>query len=175
MSYKTALTAAMAALAADPATIFVGYGLRYGAAMGTLKGIAREQILETPVAEGLMVGVAIGLALRGRKPVVYIERADFIHNAMDAIVNHLAAIPIISQGEFSPAVILRVTVGGTQKPLFTGWTHTQDTSHSLRAAVPFPVRNLTTPEEIAAEYARAAERQARGISTALFEYRDLCA
>ena len=57
-AYKDALSTAMVDLAKDPKVVFVGYGVRYGGkAAGTLKGIADEQLLETPVAENLMVAL----------------------------------------------------------------------------------------------------------------------
>ena len=94
MTYKEEITSAMDMLAADPRVRFVGYGVRYGGkAMGTLKNVPEAQLVETPVAENLMVGIAIGMALRGLRPVVFIERFDFIMNAMDAIVNHLEKDP----------------------------------------------------------------------------------
>ena len=172
-SYKQALTEANTALAADPRTIFVGYGITKSHALGTLKNVSPGQMLEMPVAENLMVGAAIGLSLAGRLPVVYIERCDFLLNAVDAIVNHLNAIPITSLGEFKPALILRVVVGNREKPLFTGHTHTQDFSDALRLMVDFPVIALRESEAVAAQYLDAAHRQFRGISTALFEYKDL--
>src|SRR5579871_6790066 len=111
LTYKEALTAAMDQLALDPTVRFVGYGLLHGRAAGTLKNVPVAQIVETPVAENLMVGLAIGMSLRGLRPVVYIERMDFILNALDAIVNHLDKIGGMSHGQFNPAVILRVVVG----------------------------------------------------------------
>lgn len=172
-SYKAALTAANTALAADPARLWIGYGLRRGRAGGTLAGVPESQILETPVAENLMVGLAIGAALRGRKPVVYFERADFLLNALDAIVNHLNAIPAISHGEFSPAVILRIVVGNSQKPLFTGKTHTQDFSSALEEMVDFPVHRMLQVNDVHYCYAQAETDQLTGTSSALFEYKDL--
>jgi pyruvate/2-oxoglutarate/acetoin dehydrogenase E1 component len=129
-SYKEELTASMESLAADPLVRFVGYGVRIGGrAQGTLKNVSDTQLIEMPVAENLMVGFAIGLALKGLKPVVFIERMDFILNALDAIVNHLDKIETISRGEFKPTMILRIVVSEIrQKPLFTGETHTQDFS-----------------------------------------------
>lgn len=163
----------MASLARDPARIFVGYGLQRGRAMGTLRDVPADQIIETTVAENLMAGLAIGLSLAGRKPVVYFERADFLLNALDAIVNHLNAARDLSRGEFSPAVILRVTVGNREKQLFTGPVHTQDFSDALDAMVSFPVVRIRSAEKVASYYAQAAEFQGRGISSALFEYKDL--
>jgi pyruvate dehydrogenase E1 component beta subunit len=106
MTYKESITASMDELAKDPDVCFIGYGIRYGKAMGTLKNVSESQLIETPVAENLMVGLAIGLSLRGKKPVVFIERADFLLNALDAIVNHLDKIELMSRGQFQPACIL---------------------------------------------------------------------
>jgi pyruvate/2-oxoglutarate/acetoin dehydrogenase E1 component len=173
LSYKEELTAAMESLAADPLVRFVGYGVRIGGrAQGTLKNVADSQLIEMPVAENLMVGFAIGLALKGLKPVVFIERFDFILNALDAIVNHLDKIATISRGEFKPTMILRIVVGNKTKPLFTGETHTQDFTESVSRLVKFPVVMLPSPGYIRNEYRVAHEGLDRH-STALIEYKEL--
>jgi pyruvate/2-oxoglutarate/acetoin dehydrogenase E1 component len=149
----------MESLAADPLVRFVGYGVRIGGrAQGTLKNVPDSQLIEMPVAENLMVGFAIGLALKGLKPVVFIERFDFILNALDAIVNHLDKIETISRGEFKPAMILRIVVGNKSKPLFTGETHTQDFTMRSTASGFVPGWNLdfsrwaNRPRQIQIEY-----------------------
>jgi len=172
MTYKQALIAANAALASDPARLFIGYGMSHGRAGGTLPGVAPAQILETPVAENLMTGLAIGAALRGRKPVVYFERSDFVLNALDAIVNHLDKLALLSRAEFTPAVILRLVVGNREKPLFTGATHTQDFSFALREMVSFPVWPIYHPDRVADIYSLAARSVESGQSVALIEYKD---
>ena len=174
MSYKDEITSAMQSLAYDPKIRFVGYGVKVGGqALGTLKEINEEQLVETPVAENLMVGMAIGMSLAGLKPVVFIERMDFILNALDAIVNHLSQAKAISRGEFSPAMILRVVVGNRAKPLFTGPTHTQDFSQSIAGMVGFPVRQVTRETEFAPIYEHAKACLDRGESTMVVEYKDL--
>lgn len=170
-SYKDALTGAMDILGADPLVRFIGYGVTIGKAMGTLKNVDPHQLIEMPVAENLMVAFAIGLSLKGLKPVVFIERFDFILNALDAIVNHLDKIKDISHGEFAPSVILRIVVGNRQKPLFTGKTHTQDFSVALRHLVSFPVHQLVEANEIVGRYAEAYSSFGTR-STALVEYKD---
>jgi pyruvate/2-oxoglutarate/acetoin dehydrogenase E1 component len=125
-----------------------------------------------PVAENLMVGFAIGLSLKGLKPVVFIERMDFWWNASDAIVNHLDKINQISHGEFNPTMILRIVVGNRNKPLFTGATHTQDYSPSLRAAVSFPVIGVGDALDIQRVYSDAHIALSMH-STAIVEYKDL--
>lgn len=173
ITYKEALTQTNAKLASDPNTRFLGYGLQKGRALGTMKGVADTQIIETPVAENLMLGLAIGLSLRGMKPVVFIERMDFILNALDAIVNHLDKVNEISHGEFSPAVIIRIVVGNKNKPLYTGITHTQDFSEALRNMVSFPVLQLKTSDDVFNAYRLAEDNSSNGISTILIEYKDL--
>ncbi len=162
-SYKDELTAAMDALATDPLVRFIGYGIRYGKAGGTLKNVRDLQLIETTVTESLMVSMAIGLSLRGLKPVVFIERADFIWNAA---------------GEFVPAVLIRVVVGNKEKPLFTGETHSRDNSEAMKRAVSFPVFTVTKPEEIKPTY--AAAYRAMSVpdykfrsSTMIYEMKDL--
>jgi pyruvate/2-oxoglutarate/acetoin dehydrogenase E1 component len=170
--YKNQLTLAMDKLAAREETIFVGYGLRKGRANGTLVNVPESKLFETPVAENLMVGMAIGLSLRGRLPVVYLERFDFVMNAMDAIVNHLDKLQTLSSGRYCPGVILRIVVGGMERPLFTGPTHVQDFTTPLNFMVAFPVVNLLVAPSIAFHYAQADRIARTGTSTALVEYRD---
>lgn len=170
--YKAALLQANRRLAADPRTRFVGYGLKIGRANGTLVGIPDEQIIETPIAENLLLGVAIGLSLKGLRPVAFIERFDFILNALDAIVNHLDKMHALSHGEFSPALIIRAVVGNREKPLFTGAPHTQDFSQALSLMVSFPVRPLRDVAWIAECYEQALRDQSKGVSTLLVEYKD---
>lgn len=172
-TYKEALTSANLMLATDAAIRFIGYGLQKGRALGSLKGVADSKIIETPVAENLMVGIATGLALKGYKPVVFIERMDFVLNALDALVNHLDKAKRLSRGEFTPAAIVRCVVGNSNKPLYTGVTHVQDFSEALRHMVSFPVLQLHTPADIPGAYAQAKADLDQGRSTLIVEYKDL--
>lgn len=172
MTYKDALTQSMDTLAADPRTRFVGYGLIHGRAMGTLRNVPRGTIIECPTAENLMVGIAIGLALKGLRPLVFFERFDFALCAADAIVNHLASADKISRGEFSPAVILRCVVGNRRKPLFTGETHTQNFAAAFRSMVDFPVHELKTADDVLLNYRGASRLQDAGASSMLVEFKD---
>lgn len=174
MTYKEELTLAMDNLAGDKATRFIGYGVKIGGrALGTLKNVPDAQLVETPVAENLMVGLATGMSLAGLRPLVFIERMDFILNALDAIVNHLGAASKISRGQFHPAAILRVVIGNRHKPLYTGPTHVQDFTHAIRLMVDFPVVRLTEAGQIAPAYFEAHEALWRGRSTMLVEHKDL--
>ena len=173
-AYKDELTRAMLECSTDPRCRFIGYGVKIGGrALGTLRDVPDRQLMETPVAENLMVGLATGLSLAGLRPVVFIERMDFILNALDAIVNHLAAADKISRGQFRPAVILRVVIGNRHKPLYTGPTHVQDFTEAVRQMVDFPVIRLTLPEQIRPAYHDAMRDLDGGRSTMLVEHKDL--
>lgn len=174
MTYKEELTMAMDNLAGDKAVRFIGYGVKIGGrAMGTMKNVPDVQLVETPVAENLMVGLATGMSLAGLRPLVFIERMDFILNALDAIVNHLGAAAKISRGQFRPAAILRVVIGNRHKPLYTGPTHVQDFTEAVRLMVDFPVVRLTEPNQIAPAYFEAHKALYCGRSTMLVEHKDL--
>jgi pyruvate/2-oxoglutarate/acetoin dehydrogenase E1 component len=173
MTYKESLTKQMNSFASDPLARFVGYGLLNGkGGNGTMKEIPNEQIFETTVAENLMMGMAMGLALKGLRPMVILERFDFIGNCFDALVNHIDKSAIISRGQWTPGVIVRVVVGNSRKPLFTGATHTQDFTEAFRKILKMPVYRVTTPDEVAAGYEMAIADQKQNRSTMLVELKD---
>lgn len=122
MTYKDYLSLAMINLAQDPLVRFIGYNIAKGPRMnGTLNDIPVEKCIETPVAENLMCGIAMGLALEGFKPVLCFERMDFCLAAADALVNHIAGL-----GHYGVRfnMIIRVCVGN-DKPLDPGIQHKQ--------------------------------------------------
>lgn len=172
MNYKEALAFSMTALGCDPRTRFIGYGIKKNGAGGTLKGVDQRQIIECIVAENLMLGMATGLSLAGLKPVVFIERMDFILNAMDAICNHLLRIRELSDREFQPAAIIRCVVGNSQKPLYTGPTHTTNYASMFRDLPNLNVFELNEAGEIPKAYEMAHTLLGSGISTMLIEFKD---
>ena len=171
--YKDELIKAMTWLGEQPETWVIGYNTKHSLAGGTLSGVPNDRIIEMPLAEALMSGVAVGLSLDGKIPILFFERMDFMTLAMDQIVNHLDKIGQISNGIHKPAVLIRVAVGNKQKPLFTGPTHTQDFSRAFREMVSFPVVQLKWETSIMTEYEKAYRRAKTGTSTMLVEYRDL--
>ncbi len=70
------------------------------------------RVLDTPLAESCIVGVAIGAALNGLIPVAEIQFADFIHPAFDQIVSEAARIRYRSNGDFSCPIVIRAPFGG---------------------------------------------------------------
>lgn len=145
----------METLARDEKVLFLGYNLTHGScAYGTLKDVDKDKLIETPVAENLMAGLAMGLALEGFKPVVFFERHDFMLIALDSIVNHIDKIEKLSQGQYKAPLIIRAVVGAT-KPLYPGLQHLQDFTEIFKKIVNFPVYEVKTREEIKRAYEEA--------------------
>ncbi len=137
VSYKDAMIQAMTELGQDGA-VFIGYSVGKGDAFGTLGNVAADQKIEMPVAENLMMGLAIGMSFEGFKPVVFFERHDFLYVAMDAIGNHLDKIERLSHGQYKVPVIIRA-LASDAGPFYAGLTHSQDLTKMLRETVSFPV------------------------------------
>jgi len=79
---------------------------------GLYSKFGEARVLDTPLAESCIVGVAIGAALNGLIPVAEIQFADFIHPAFDQIVSEAARIRYRSNGDFSCPIVIRAPFGG---------------------------------------------------------------
>jgi 2-oxoisovalerate dehydrogenase E1 component beta subunit len=91
----------------------VGYkGGVFKASVGLLNEFGPERVLDTPLAESGIVGTAIGMALNDLLPVAEIQFADFIHPAMDQIMNEAAKIRYRSNGDFGCPLVVRAPFGG---------------------------------------------------------------
>ena len=79
---------------------------------GLLEEFGDERVFDTPLAEGGIVGAAIGMALYGLRPVPEIQFADFIYPAFDQLVSEAAKYRYRSGGEFSVPMVVRTPMGG---------------------------------------------------------------
>ncbi len=149
--YHAELCKQMNLLAKDPKVIFLGQQVGVEDFYGTLKDIPPEIRIEMPVAEELQMGMSIGLALQGYKPVSIYQRMDFLPRACDQIVNHLDLLEHLSKGRFIPGVIIRVTVGAT-KPLDVGKQHNKNLIAAFKKMVNFTVVEVKTPGQVDAYY-----------------------
>src|ERR671937_1015103 len=79
---------------------------------GLYDRFGEARVLDTPLAESSIVGVAIGAAMNGTLPVAEIQFADFIHPAFDQIVSEAARIRYRSNGDWDCPVVIRAPWGG---------------------------------------------------------------
>ena len=79
---------------------------------GLQKDFGEDRVIDTPLAESGIVGTAIGLALRGFRPVCEIQFDGFVFPAVDQIVSQLAKMRYRSRGNVSLPVTIRIPCGG---------------------------------------------------------------
>ena len=89
----------------------VAEGGPYGATRDLAAAFGRDRVRDTPISEGTVMGVAIGLALAGLRPVVEIMFIDFITLALDQLVNQAAKARYMSGGQLRVPLVVR-TQGG---------------------------------------------------------------
>lgn len=71
-----------------------------------------SRVIDTPLAENAIVGIAVGMALDGLRPVAEIEFADFIHPAFDQIVSEVARMRYRTNGDWGLPLVIRAPWGG---------------------------------------------------------------
>jgi 2-oxoisovalerate dehydrogenase E1 component beta subunit len=79
---------------------------------GFLDEFGEQRVIDAPLAESGIVGIALGMALHGLIPVAEIEFADFIHPAFDQIVSEVARMRYRTNGDFGLPMVIRVPWGG---------------------------------------------------------------
>jgi pyruvate dehydrogenase E1 component beta subunit len=115
-TYLKALTAAQArAMRADERVFVIGEDVAEGGPYGTTAGLAdefgTERVLNTPISESAICGVAVGAAQSGMRPIVEVMFIDFVTLALDQLVNQAAKAHAMSGGQLSVPLVLR-TQGG---------------------------------------------------------------
>ncbi|WP_219469348.1 alpha-ketoacid dehydrogenase subunit beta [Nonomuraea rhizosphaerae] len=79
---------------------------------GLQKDFGEDRVIDTPLAESGIIGTAIGLALRGYRPVCEIQFDGFVFPAADQIITQLAKMPMRSLGAIKLPVVVRIPCGG---------------------------------------------------------------
>ncbi|GAA2686822.1 alpha-ketoacid dehydrogenase subunit beta [Nonomuraea recticatena] len=79
---------------------------------GLQKDFGEDRVIDTPLAESGIVGTAIGLALRGYRPICEIQFDGFVFPAADQIITQLAKMPLRSLGAIKLPVVVRIPCGG---------------------------------------------------------------
>jgi 2-oxoisovalerate dehydrogenase E1 component beta subunit len=121
----------------DPDVVVLGEDVgRFGGVFRATQGLQQEfggeRVIDTPLAEGGIIGTAVGMALYGLRPVPEIQFADFIFPAFDQIVSEVAKYRYRSGGQFSCPMVIRTPYGGGIKG---GHYHSQSPeAHFLHTA-----------------------------------------
>jgi 2-oxoisovalerate dehydrogenase E1 component beta subunit len=101
---------------ADPNVVVLGEdvgkdGGVFRATVGLLDKFGPQRVLDTPLAESMIGGLAVGMAAQGLKPVAEFQFMGFIYPAIDQIVNHAARIRNRTRGRLSCPVVFRTPFG----------------------------------------------------------------
>jgi len=89
----------------------VALGGPFGVTNGLAEAFGKNRVVNTPISEGTVMGLAIGAATAGLRPVVEIMFIDFITLAMDQLVNHAAKLHYMSGGQLKIPLTVRVQCG----------------------------------------------------------------
>ncbi|HEV7711669.1 MAG TPA: alpha-ketoacid dehydrogenase subunit beta, partial [Asanoa sp.] len=79
---------------------------------GLQKDFGDDRVIDTPLAESGIIGTAIGLAIRGYRPVCEIQFDGFVYPAYDQIVSQVAKMHYRSQGKVRLPIVIRIPFGG---------------------------------------------------------------
>jgi 2-oxoisovalerate dehydrogenase E1 component subunit beta len=106
-----------AEMARDPAVVVLGQDIgRKGGVFKVTDGLQAEfgamRVLDTPISEVVIAGAAIGAAMMGLRPVAEFQFADYMHPALDQIVNQAATMRWRSVGAWSVPAVFRAPCGG---------------------------------------------------------------
>ncbi len=104
-------------MAADPNVVLLGedIGVNGGvfrATVGLQERFGKERVIDTPLAESLIAGMAVGMAAQGLRPVAEVQFSGFIYACIDQILNHASRLRNRTRGRLSCPLVLRAPNGG---------------------------------------------------------------
>jgi 2-oxoisovalerate dehydrogenase E1 component beta subunit len=118
ITYLEAIREALAEeMRRDPKVFVLGedvgsYGGAFGATQGLFEEFGEMRVVDTPISESAIIGISIGAALRGYRPVAEMQFADFISCGFDQIVNQAATLRYRYGGRASVPIVVRAPSGG---------------------------------------------------------------
>ena len=115
------------AMGRDDMTVVLGedvgfFGGVFKATEGLQKKYGKTRVFDTPISENGIIGVAVGMATYGLRPIPEIQFADYIYPGLDQLVSEAARLRYRSAGEFTAPITVRTPFGGG---IFGGQTHSQ--------------------------------------------------
>ena len=104
-------------MARDPSVFYLGedvgpYGGIFSSTTGLQEKFGAARVIDTPISETAFIGLAIGAAVEGMRPIVELMFADFMGVCLDQIYNHMAKIHFESGGNVKVPMVLTTAVGG---------------------------------------------------------------
>lgn len=88
------------------------YGGCFGVTSGLLEKFGAKRVIDSPMCEQSLIGLGIGAAINGLRPIVEIMFMDFMTLAYDQLLNHAGIFSYLSNGEISVPLVIRVPAGG---------------------------------------------------------------
>src|SRR5512136_1378646 len=92
-----------------------GWGGAFTVTLGLSDEFGHERILDTPISEAGLAGVAIGAAITGMRPIADVQYGDFLFCAMDQLANQAAKMTYMSGGTIRVPMVMRAPVGATTR------------------------------------------------------------
>jgi len=147
--FREAIARAMReAMAADPRVILLGqdvgdFGGSYKEFVGLKAEFGASRVRDTPVAEAAMVGLGVGAAAAGLRPVVSITYMDFLMLGLDPLVNYAAKARFKTGGQITAPVVIKTTAGAKGQ----GVAHSQSIEAWLMSVPGLKVVAPSTPAD----------------------------
>ena len=92
-----------------------GFGGAFTVTIGLSEEFGHDRVIDTPIAEVGQVGIAVGSAMFGMRPVMDFQYCDFLYLAMDQLINNMAKLRYMSGGTVNMPCVLRAPVGATTR------------------------------------------------------------
>jgi len=132
LSYAHAISEATdQAMQLDKSVIVIGQGTRdRGHIFGSMEGIfdkyGPDRVIEMPLSENAIAGICVGAALNGLRPMLILQRVDFVFLALDQIINHASKYHFMLGGKVNVPITVRLIIG-------KGWGQGPQHSQSLHS------------------------------------------
>src|SRR3974377_1214157 len=138
VSLVQAVNLALARAMAEDSTVLVlgedvgADGGVFRAPEGLLQRFGPERVLDTPLAEGAIAGLSVGLAAQGFRPVAEIQFSGFIYPAIDQLVNHASRLRTRTRGRLTCPMVVRSPAGGGIRAI----EHHSESPEAMFAPIP---------------------------------------
>ena len=127
MTVREAIAQEMEKLSKIPEVVFLGENvINSGRIYHTLDQVPIDRCIEMPIAENLIAGAAIGLALAGFFPICIFQRMDFMLIAADQIINHACQMEKMCGRKMELPILFRTIKAELNEKFFVGHQHSKD-------------------------------------------------